>query len=71
MSVVSTFQFVQLCYSSPRKLIHIAIENLEVGKVPKMLKGDVKKTYLPEGWLTHSLGCKNWALAQDSGQVER
>lgn len=37
-----------LCYSSPRKLMHIALENLEVGRVLKMLKGDIKKTHLPE-----------------------
>lgn len=37
-----------LCYSSPRKLMHIALGNLEIGRVLKMLKGDIKKTYLPE-----------------------
>ena len=38
-----------LCDSHPRMLIHMAIENLEVGRVPKMLKGDIKKIYLLEG----------------------
>ena len=39
---------VVLYFSIPRQLIHLAIENSEVRRVSKLLKGDIKK-YLPDG----------------------
>lgn len=29
--------------------MHVVIEDLEGGRVPKLLKGDIKEMYLPEG----------------------